>query len=316
MFKYTVQRVIAIFIILFITVSLSFIVLRSMPGSVFHDPSLDPEIQRMMEDKYHLNDPILVQYGYFLKDALRGDFGTSFKLQPKVPVFDVIKSKIPISLQLNIFSLLFTVPVGMIFGIWAALKKNTFVDTVISTVVVLFISVPAFVFAALMQYFLAFKFGWFPILMTAEKTLTFTKFYSMILPILALSFGGIATITRYVRAELADSISSEYMLLAKTKGLTQLQATIKHALRNSFIPLVNVILPMFLGILGGSLVIENIFGIPGVGQVMVGSIGARDFTLTIGTLIFYSLIGLTGVLLMDLTYGIVDPRIRMGGGKQ
>src|SRR5699024_9838857 len=252
-----------------------FIILRMMPGSPFHDPMLMPEIQQMMEDKYHLNEPMRVQYGHFIKDVLKGDFGSSIKLQPNRPVFDIIKEKVPVSLQLNIFSLIFTIPVGMAFGILAALKKNTWIDTLLSLMVILFISVPSFVFAALLQYFVAFKWDLLPILLSTEVTLTWTKFRSMILPILSLSFGGIATITRYVRAELSDALNSEYMLLAKTKGLSQVHATIKHAIRNSFIPLANVILPMFLGILGGSLVIENIFGIPGVGQVMVQAINAR-----------------------------------------
>src|SRR5699024_7031353 len=231
------------------------------------------------------------------------------------PVFDIIKEKVPVSLQLNIFSLIFTIPVGMAFGILAALKKNTWIDTLLSLMVILFISVPSFVFAALLQYFVAFKWDLLPILLSTEVTLTWTKFRSMILPILSLSFGGIATITRYVRAELSDALNSEYMLLAKTKGLSQVHATIKHAIRNSFIPLANVILAMFLGILGGSLVIENIFGIPGVGQVMVQAINARDHPLTIGVLLFYSAISLSSILIIDLSYGIIDPRIRMGGGK-
>ena len=228
---------------------------------------------------------------------------------------DIISSKVPITLQLNIISLIFTVPVGMMFGIIAALKKNTKIDTLISILVIIFISVPSFVFAALLQYVVGFKWGLLPILISTEVGFTFEKFVSMILPVLALSFGGIATITRYVRSELSDSLNSEYMLLAKTKGLTQLQATVKHALRNSFIPLANVILPMFIAVLGGSLVIERIFSVPGLGSVMVTAISARDYPLTIGTLFVFTLISLVGVLVIDLSYGIIDPRIRMGGGK-
>ena len=316
MFRYTMQRIVGIALIVFIVVSLSFIILRAMPGDVFYDPMLPPDVVKVMEDKYHLNEPMSVQYAYFIKDFMTGDFGTSLKVQPKVPVLNVMKDKIPITLQLNIFSLLLTVPVGMIFGIIAALKKNTWIDTLISIMVILFISVPSFVFAALLQYVVAFKWDLLPTLISTEVTFTWNKFKSMILPILALSFGGIATITRYVRAELSDALNSEYMLLAKTKGLSQVQATVKHAIRNSFIPLANVILPMFIGVLGGSLVIERIFSVPGVGSIMVSSIGARDYPLTIGTLFVFTLISLTGVLLIDLSYGIIDPRIRMGGGKR
>ena len=181
--------------------------------------------------------------------------------------------------------------------------------------VVFNVSVPAFVFASLLQYIFAYKLEWFPFLLELDPGFSFSKFISMILPILALSFGGIATITRYMRAELCEALNSEYMLLSKAKGLTQVQSTVRHALRNSFIPLCNVIIPMFMNLLGGSMVVENIFGIPGIGSLTAGSIQTSDYYLTIAVLFFYSLIGLLSMLLVDLSYGIVDPRIRIGGGK-
>lgn len=315
MLRYIVQRLIAMAITLFIIISISFFIIHSMPGSIVDDPMLPEDVKLAIEDKYHLNDPLPVQYGYFLKDFLSFNFGTSIKVQPRVSVFDIIKAKLPITLQVNIFSLILTVPVGIILGIIAALKKNRAADHIISIMVILFISVPSFVFAALLQYFVAFKWGLAPILLSTDATLTWTKFKSVILPVLALSFGGIATITRYMRAELCEALNSEYMLLAKTKGLSQVQATVRHAIRNSFIPLANIIIPMFFSILGGSMVIENIFGIPGLGQLSVSSINALDHPLTIATLFFYSLISLLSILVVDLSYGIIDPRIRIGGRK-
>ncbi len=284
-----------------------------MPGSFIQDNKLPAEVKRAMEDKYHLNEPLMVQYGYFLKDFVRGDFGISLVINPKVPVNEVLATKIPVSMQLNIFSLIFTMPIAMILGIWAAIRKNKLADQVISFFIILFISVPSFIFATLMQYFLAFKLGWFPIITTPEKNLTWTKFHSMILPILALSFGSIAGVARYTRAELTEALNSEYMLLAKSKGLSQVQATTRHALRNSFIPLANIIIPMFIQIMGGSLVIEKIFSIPGMGNVMVDAINAHDFPLAIGVLFWFSLLSLITILIVDLSYGIIDPRIRLGG---
>jgi len=315
MARYIAQRLIAMAITLFLIISISFFIIHSMPGSIVDDPMLPEDVKLAIEDKYHLNDPMPIQYGYFLKDFLSFEFGTSIKVQPRVPVFDIIKAKLPVTLQVNIFSLILTIPIGIILGIIAALKKNTMADHIISIMVIFFISVPSFVFAALLQYFIAFKLGWAPIMLSPEATLTWTKFKSMILPILALSFGGIATITRYMRSELCEALNSEYMLLAKTKGLSQVQATVRHAIRNSFIPLANIIIPMFFGILGGAMVIENIFGIPGLGQLSVNSINALDHPLTIATLFFYSLIGLVTILVVDLSYGIIDPRIRIGGRK-
>ena len=179
---------------------------------------------------------------------------------------------------------------------------------------VIFISVPSFIFATLLQYFAAFKGGVFPIIFDATST-GWARFHGLALPILALSLGPIARVTRYLRAELAETINSDFMLLAKTKGLTERQATLNHGIRNSLLPLMNIIVPMFTSIMGGSLVIETIFSIPGMGGIMVKSVNAPDYTVTLAVLIFYSLVSLITVLIVDLSYGIVDPRVRMGGKK-
>ncbi|MFW5437382.1 ABC transporter permease [Paenibacillus apiarius] len=315
MLRYISQRLVAMAITLFLIISLLFFLVHSMPGSIVNDPMLPVDIKERIEAKYHLDKPLVVQYAYFLGDFLTFDFGDSIKVQPKVPVFDIIKDKLPITIQLNIFALLFTLPIGIMFGIWAALKKNTATDHTLNMMVVLFISVPSFVIAAFLQYIVAFKWELVPILLSTEQALTWTKFKSMILPILALSFGEIAIITRYLRAELCEALNSDYMLLARTKGLSQMQATLRHAIRNSFIPLSNIIIPMFFSILSGAIVIENIFSVPGLGSLSVNSINALDHPLTIAVMFFYSLIGLISILVVDLSYGIIDPRIRMGGKK-
>ncbi len=313
MLRYTARRLVLLAITLFFIISLSFIVMHSMPGSFITDNKLPAQVKRAMEDKYHLHEPMYMQYYYFMKDFIRGDFGISIVIQPKTPVNTVLATRIPVSMQLNIFSLIFSLPIAMIFGIWAAIRKNKIDDQIISILIILFISVPSFIFASLLQYYFAFKLGWFPIITTAEKNLSWTKFHSMILPILALSFGSIAGVARYTRAELTEALNSEYMLLAKSKGLSQVQATTRHALRNSFIPLANIIIPMFTQILGGSLVIEKIFAIPGMGNIMVDAINAHDFPLAIGVLFWFSLLNLVTILIIDLSYGIIDPRIRLGG---
>ena len=166
-----------------------------------------------------------------------------------------------------------------------------------------------------MQYFLAYKLEWFPLILSAEDHLTWTKFYSMILPILALSFGGIASIARTLRAELAEVLTMDFMLLAKAKGFTYRQAITRHALRNSCVPLASTFLYLFLGVLSSSLVIEQIFGVPGLSKTLLASINGKDHWLTMGIVIFYVFIGLFMAILADLSYGIVDPRIRMGGKK-
>ena len=300
---------------LFIIITISFFAIRLIPGDVLGEGA-NPELRAAMRARYHLDKPLIEQYVIFIKNFLSFDFGESINLYPRRPVFDVIAEKVPLTLVLNIFSLIITIPTGIACGIAAALKKNTLTDHAISPMVVFNVSVPSFVFASLLQYFLAYKLGWFPILLDLKAPfMSGAQLWSMVLPVLALSFGGIATITRYMRAELFEALSSEYMLLARAKGLTQLQATVRHALRNSFIPLCNVIVPMFMSVLSGSMVVETIFNIPGLGSLMTGSISTSDYYLTIAILFVYSLINLTSVLVVDLSYGIVDPRIRIGGGK-
>lgn len=316
MFRYIVDRIVALFITLFIIVSISFMVVRLMPGSVYEvGGDLSQQVVDALNAKYHFDEPIIKQYGYFLENIfLHGDWGTSAKMRPNVPVFEILKDRIPVTLQINLISLFGALPIGMAAGVLAAIKKNTMVDHVVSFLVVLFISIPSFVFATALQYFLGFKTGAFPIIYDASAA-GLLKYKSMFLPILALSFDPIARVARYLRAELAETMNSEFMLLAKTKGLTYGQSTIRHGLRNSMLPLANIIIPMFANVLGGSLVVENIFSVPGMGGLMVDSINASDHMLTVAILMFYSLISLITVLVVDISYGIIDPRVRMGGKK-
>lgn len=313
--KYILRRLVAMGVTLFIIVSMAFIVVRLMPGSVYDNPEYSLETIRALEAKAHLDRPMIVQYYYYLKGVLfEGDWGVSVKLAPSVPVFDVIKDRIPVSMYLNLISLAISLPLGVLAGTVAALNKSRMPDYIISFLVVICISVPSFVFAALMQYGLSFKMGWFPILY-AVSAAPGEKLYSMVLPVLALSFGPIATVTRYLRGELIETVSSEYMLLARTKGLTKYQATARHAFRNSLVPLANIIIPMFTGILGGSLVVERIFSIPGIGGTMIESVNTSDHFLTVAVLLLYSVISLATILIVDISYGIIDPRIRLGGDK-
>lgn len=311
--KYLVSRIFAMLITLFAIMTIAFVVVRLMPGSVYDNPDLPPNVVEILEDRAHLNEPMIVQYGYFLKGILlENDWGTSVRVEPGVPAFDVLKTKIPVSLSVNLAALLFAIPVGIVFGTIAAVRKNHAADHLISFWVVIFISVPSFVFASVLQYFLSFRWELFPLVYEATEGIG-TQVYSMILPVLALSFGSIATVTRYLRGELIETMSSEFMVLARTKGLTQTQAITRHAFRNSCLPLTNIVIPMFANVMGGSLVIERIFSIPGVGNVMIDSINTNDYSLAVAALIFYSIISLVTMLIVDISYGLIDPRIRLGG---
>ena len=313
MIKYILERIGAMLLTLFLVMVLSFMIIRLMPMSIFENPEVSPEIQYKLEEEMHLHDPIPVQLFYFLKNIVVDfNFGTSVKIKPGVGVFSIIADRIPPTVALNFLSLFLSIPLGLIAGTAAALKRNTWVDTLISFAIVLFISIPSFVFASLLQYCLTFLVPIFPTLYDATGGI-WVQLYSMILPILALALGPIATIGRYLRGELIENLGSEYLLLARTKGLSRTQATVRHAFRNSLVPISNTIIGLLTGIMGGSLVIEKMFAVPGMGGQLVDSIMAGDHFLTVALLIFYSAISLVTILLVDLSYGIIDPRIRVGG---
>ena len=316
MIKYVLQRIGAMLLTLFLVMVLSFMIIRLMPMSIFENPEVSPEIQYKLEEEMHLHDPIPVQLFYFLKNIVVDfNFGTSVKIKPGVGVFSIIADRIPPTVALNFLSLFISIPLGLIAGTAAALKRNTWMDTVISFMIVLFISIPSFVFASLMQYCLTYLWPVFPTLYDATGGI-WVQLYSMILPILALALGPIATIGRYLRGETIENLGSEYLLLARTKGLSRTQATVRHAFRNSLVPISNTLIGLLTGIMGGSLVIEKMFAVPGMGGQLVDSIMAGDHFLTVALLIFYSAISLVTILIVDLSYGIIDPRIRVGGGNK
>ena len=299
---------------LFVILTLGFFVIRLMPGSPFDDPELSPAMRQMLEEKYGLDQPIHRQYFRYMGRLLQGDWGVSLKIEPMRPVFQVIGERIGVTLVLNMLSLLLAFPLGMLAGSRAAL--NTFrrgQDRLTDGMVILSLSIPSFVMASLLQSLLGYRSGLFAI---AYRPLGSPgeQLYSLILPVLALSFYPMATLCRYLRGELLENLSSDYMLLARCKGLTEKQALHRHALGNAMVPLMPVIVPMFTNVLAGSLVVEKIFNIPGVGGLLTRSIQAGDHSLTVAVLIFYALIHLLTVLITDLSYGLMDPRIRLGGG--
>ena len=264
------------------------------------------------------NKPVLTQYGIYLKNIFtKWDFGTSWYIAPRKPALDVLTSRFLPTLLVNLYSMIFSVPVGIALGVYAAIRKNKWDDSLISTLVMVFISVPSYVYAFLVQYFLYFKLGWLPLTMysladAGGSYFTGKMFVSMIPAVIALSFGSIAGYTRFVRAELTESLTSEYMLLARTKGLTRPQATARHALKNAMVPILPSILSEFIGLLSGSMIIERIFSIPGVGQLYIRSLNLFDYDVFMMDCVFYTFIGLLAGIVLDLSYGFIDPRIRMG----
>ena len=317
MLRYSLQRILLMLLTLFIIVMICFILVRMLPLPEL--PSGDPhtEVIAKYRDAMGYNKPYLVQFGLFLKGIFtRFDWGISDKLYFGQNVSDIFLSKLPATMAVNIFSIILSIPIGILLGIFAALKKNTWIDHTISTVTMLTISVPSFVYAFLIQYIFSFKLGWFPFVMAdGTNYLSWTMFRSMLPAILSLSFGVIAGFTRTTRAELTEVLTSEFMLLARTKGLTRRQATVRHALRNCMVVVLPSIFGEFIGILSGSLIIEQIFSIPGVGQLYLNSINAPDYSMFMLLTVFYTVIGLLASIVVDISYGFIDPRIRMGSKK-
>lgn len=303
---------------LIIIVSICFILVRLLPRSF---EGMDNNQKAVIEQRLEAlgyNKPLLTQLFIYYKNIVtKWDFGTSWYISFRKPVTQVIGDRLLPTVLVNVYSLILSIPLGILFGVYAAIKKNKWQDQVISTGVMIFVSVPSYVYAFLVQYFLCFKTQWFPLTLLSLRDAggswwTPAMFKSMVPAILALSFGEIAGLCRFTRAELTETLTSDYMLLARTKGLTRAQATSRHALKNAMVPILPMIISSFIGILIGSFIIEQIFSIPGVGMLYLTSINLLDYDVFMMDTVFYTFIGLLAGIVVDLSYGFIDPRIRMG----
>lgn len=316
MLRYALKRLLLMLLTLFIIVCICFVLIRMLPPAQLAPEDPHTPVIEARREAMGYNKPLIVQLGIFLRDVLlRGDWGVSDKLYVGREVLPLFLSKLPPTILVNLYAILFSIPLGILLGIVAALKKNTWLDHAISTLTMAVISVPSFVYAFVVQYVFSYRLGWLPFLMeSGTDYFSRTMFLSMLPAVLSLSFGVIAGFARITRAELSEVLGSDYMLLARAKGLTRAQATWRHALRNSMVVILPAILGQFIGVLSGSLIIERIFSIPGVGQLYINSINAPDYPLFILNTAFYTAVGLVAAILVDISYGLIDPRIRMGEG--
>ena len=284
MLKYLCKRVVFLLLTLLIILSICFLLIRLLPNEDVTMFGKDMELVAMNRYRQGLTDihgnpiPLIRQYGNFLvRTVLGGNWGTSEKLYYGQDCLQVFVSKLPATVLVNAYASLLAVPLGLLLGIYAALKKNRWQDHLISTGVMILVSVPSYVYAFLIQYLLCFRLQWFPLQMNAGTAyFTWSMFRSMIPAVLALSLGSIAGYARFTRAELTEVLTGEYLLLARAKGLTRTQTTFRHALRNAMVPIFPSIIAEVVAVLGGSLIIESIFGVPGVGRLYVSSITALD----------------------------------------
>ncbi len=319
MVKYVTKRIFLMFFTLFVIMTMCFVLIKLLPLPAVKEMGKDINIILMKREQMGYGKPIAVQYGIFLKNIFtKWDWGVGEQMYETLGIWDVLLKKLPYTISVNFYSILIAIPIGLGLGIYAALKKNKWQDHVISTAVMVFYSVPSYVYAFLVQYFLCFRAGLFPITIPSGETaslFSFKMFISMMPAIISLGFGVVANLARYTRAELSEVLTGDYMLLARTKGLTKAQATARHAMRNAMVVILPMIIGEFLGIIYGSLIIEKIFAIPGVGELYISSINLRDFNFFMALTFFYTFIGLFSGILLDISYGFIDPRIRMGAKK-
>ncbi|MCM3663043.1 ABC transporter permease [Mesobacillus subterraneus] len=307
--KYLAKRILFMFLTLFIIASITFFLMKIIPGTPFASAAKLPPAQlEIMKAKYGLDQPVPVQYAKYIGNLLQGDLGISFQFN-NTPVSDLMFKRLGPSMQLGAQAMVFGTIIGVLLGIFAALRQNTWVDYSATFIAVLGKAVPNFVFAGLLQYFIAVKLGWFPVLF-------WKGFEYTILPTIALSIFPIAISARFMRTEMIDVLGSDYILLAKAKGASFFEIAIKHALRNALIPLVTVLGPLAISLMTGSLVVEKIFAIPGLGEQFVKSITVNDYPVIMGTTILFAALFVVIILVVDILYGIIDPRIRLSGGKK
>ncbi len=310
--KYIAKRIlISVFTLLAITLVL-FILLQFMPGSPFNDEKLTDGQRAVLYEKYGLDKPILVQFGKYVGNMLKGDFGVSYKISKNTPISQLIQTRLPVSIKVGGQAVGLGALIGLILGIIAALNHNTIWDNICTLISVIGVSVPSYVFALGLSYTFGFKFKLLPMLY-ADKT----PFASSVLPSIALCMFTMASIARFTRTEMLEVLDSEYMLLSESKGISGAPLIIRHALRNALIPIITVLAPLIVDLMTGSLVVEKIFSIPGVGSLLVTAIQSNDYNVVIALSFIYSAMYIGIMLVVDILYGIIDPRIRVAkdGGK-
>lgn len=306
MASYLFRRLIFFFVSLFLIVSATFLLMKAIPGDPFTSEKAVPkEIMESMREHYGLNDPLHIQYVKYLGSVATWDLGPSFKYKART-VNEIINDGFPVSFTLGLSALLIAISLGLLLGVIAALYHNKWQDYAAMLVAVLGISVPSFILATCSQYIFAIKLGWFPVARWGSLE-------QVVLPAFALAALPMAFIARLTRSNMLEVLSQDYIKTAKAKGMSKFTTTFRHALRNALMPVITYLGPLSAGILTGTFVIERIFGIPGLGSHFVTSIGNRDYTVIMGTTVFYSVNLMLMILLVDIAYGIIDPRIKLSG---
>ena len=346
MWKYVLKRIGLAIVTSFIILSLSFILIKCLPFekpvgmvydqfSYFEKQVTDGFVLRFEHSRtdcgtelfkytlpgtnttyYYYLKPIMDQYSQWLSNILtKWDWGVSSHIKMGVSAGSIIAEQLPYTIKVNIFATLISVPLGILLGIVAALNKNKPIDHFLSTAVMVMTSIPSFVLITFLLLVFCYNNPILPSQWPADSASTRDQILGYILPVCCLSFGSIAGYCRFVRAELCEVMSSEYLLLARTKGLTKQQAILRHALRNAMVPIVPSILAEVIGLLGGSMILESLYGIPGIGRLYTTALTSKDYNVLFVDMAVFTTISLLAGVVLDISYGFIDPRIRMGAKK-
>lgn len=306
MTKYIFRRLLGMIPTLLIIITLSFFIVRIAPGGPFDGERALPEaVKANIEAKYHLDEPVVQQYGRYLFDIVRGDLGPSYKYKDNDVNYYIFTS-LPNSAVLGTIAILLALVFGILFGVLAALYQNTWIDYLTMGIAVIGISVPLFVIGPVLQLVFAMNLGWFP---TSGWYSTGEGWKTVVLPALSLSFAYFATIARLTRSSMLDTLRSDYIRTAKAKGMKNSTIIIKHAMKGAMLPVVSYLGPAFAGVITGSIVIEQVFRVPGIGKFFVQSSFNRDYTLIVGVVIVFSVILVIMNFIVDIVYALLDPRI-------
>jgi len=307
--KYILKRIIISFFTMIAITLVLFLLLQFMPGSPFNDEKLSEEQKALLYAKYGLDKPVVIQFLRYLGSLFRGDFGVSYNISKNTPILSLISQRLPISIKVGFYSVFIGTLAGLALGIVAAIKHNTIWDTAATVISVLGVSIPSYVFALALSYQFGFKWRLFPMLFTSTQLAK-----SYVLPSVSLCMFTLASIARFTRTEMLEALGSDYMQLAESKGISGWRLITRHALRNTLIPIITVLAPLVVDLMTGSLVIEKIFAIPGVGSLLVTAIQSNDYNVVISLSFIYSAMYIVIMLVVDILYGVIDPRIRLQGG--
>ena len=309
MLKYIARRLLISAVTLFVILVVLFALTKLLPGSPINNEKLTDAQRAVIEAKYGLDKPILVQFWNYLTNMLHGDFGVSYTMYKDMEVAGLVFDAAKISFMLGILACIFGAVVGMALGVFAALHRNTIWDSISTIISVLGVSIPSFVFALLILMLFGVKLHWLPTIYNSSQML-----YSSILPVLALSMSVIANVARFTRTEMIGVLGSEYMTVAKAKGLDRKTLIFRHALRNALIPVITILGPILVNLMTGTMVVEQICGVPGLGKLLINSIHTKDVNIILACSFLYAALYIIMMLIIDVAYGIIDPRIRLGKG--